>query len=283
MASGAAGLAGGAAKGIVGLFGGGGAAAAATTATATGGAAAAGGGAAAATAGVSAGAAMATVGAVLAGIAVLGAAAWKTFESFPVLGQTLREAWDSVGYRWKAFKGQGEELSVAMGRLYNAAKPLYEAGLVPMAAIIGGPLTLVIIGATTVLDGLVSVMTALAMMGTDAANAMAALITTMKDKLGIKDPPALDPTEDTGDVDKHSYGITGFTPIAGDTTSAAMREAFAPKKKAPDKATAKVVVELKWELGEGNEDAIFVKTRKDILDMFRGAAGTQRTSRLAGT
>ena len=34
----------------------------------------------------------------------------------------------------------------------------------------------------------------------------------------------------------------------------------------------KTEIVLKFDLGEGNEDAIFVKTRKDFLKMFESAA-----------
>ncbi len=57
----------------------------------------------------------------------------------------------------------------------------------------------------------------------------------------------------------------------------------AKKRDAGKTPPTKVVVELKLELGEGNEDAIYVVSHRAVADRLREAVAVQRTSRLRGT
>lgn len=104
-------------------------------------------------------------------------------------------------------------------------------------------------------------------------------------------------------LEQAGHALTGgyetFSKMIGDSSGASMKKLMeffdkgkdgpgggAGDKKAPKSPAASghgnVKVEIKWDLGEGNEEAIYVRSRKDITEMTRNARGFVRASPLAG-
>lgn len=269
MVSGGATMLGGLAR-VLG-FGGGAAAAGAGGGGAGAGAAAAGG------AGV-----LGPVAVLLAGVAGAGAAMYVAFKHIPIVAQNATDAWERVLSATALLRIELGRLWDSLGYLWNAVKPLVEGGFTVLAALLGGPLWVALQEILNIMPILIGFFTALAALFSTVASAGALATTNIKKKLNIKEDPVLGPTEDN--EEPQETAIPAFILPAGNTQRANDAAVEAAKKKDPpkDKGT-KVEVTLKLELGEGNEDAIYVVSHRAVADRLREAMAVQRTSKLRGT
>lgn len=274
VGSGAAGILGGLAK-ILG-FGGGaaGAAVAAEGAAAGAGGAAAGGGL---------GATLGPAAILLAELALAGGAMYVSFKRMPYVAQLVTEGWDRIMIATALLRLELGRLWDSLGHLWIAMKPLVEGGFMLMATLIGTVLWKAVQDLIDVMPILISMFAALVELFSTAASAGALVTTKLRKELGIEEDPKLGPTDGASDTDRPESAVGAFLPQYGVTQAANAAAAEAKKKDPPKTPTQKVEVTLKLELGDGNEDAIYVRTGRMIGDMLRDAKMVQRTSRLHGT
>jgi hypothetical protein len=104
------------------------------------------------------------------------------------------------------------------------------------------------------------------------------MVDLLVDKLGLKKPKLVNDIEETRTERDVQMGIwAGNQAIKVDANRAANR----PKLNT-DKGK-EVTVVLKWDLGDGNEEAIYIRSRRDINEMLRKAQSFVRTGpRLPG-
>lgn len=316
IASGASQMASGAASAgrwAWGLFGAGGAATAATgagaagaagataagataasTAAATGAGAAAGSGAAsgtAAAAGVAAGpvaAIAAAIGAVLLGAykVITDSPYWSfgeyiksklydashEFERFKV---SIAALWDRLSTLGRAIVDLGRALWPFVELIINMAPPVL--AMVAAWTAFSAALDPALQGLTAIteaLQGAASYLTMFAHKVTDFVDAIA-------DKLGIR-KGQLAPVDE--DLMRDRFAVTPDARFGAPviSTSGALSPGSAAPKKPPAGGKQSVEVTIKWDLGEGNEDAIYVRSRKDITAALKSAQNFVRASPLPG-
>lgn len=273
-------------------MGAGGAATAAEAAAGAGGAAA-GAGAGAAGATGTAGAALGGAGALASGGILAGVAAFvattylaieqDTFGFFGILRQqwnTLMETGESLRRNLSGLWGQVEQLTNSGGQLWAALKPL--AGV--FASIYAIPLALFfegVVGALQMTADVVNVLAKnlqlVAMIATEAAGKLSSMVDAVVDKLGLKKPTLAAQEEDLGRREQEIVMLGVVSGMAAGNVGGP-----GAKPKPNDKGSQKVDVTIKWDLGEGNEEAIYVRSRKDITEMTKNARGFVRASPLAG-
>lgn len=271
-------------------MGAGGAATAAEAAAGAGGAAAgaSAGGAGAAGAALGGAGALAS-GGILAGVAAFVATAYlaieqDTFGFFGILRQqwdTLMETGESLRRNLSGLWGQLGQLSDAGGQLWTAVRPL--AGVfasiyaIPLAAFFEG-----VVGALQMTADVVNVLAKnlqmVAMVATEATGKLTSLVDAVVDKLGLKKPTLAAQEDDLGRREQEvvMLGVVSGMAAAGNVGGPGA------KPKPNDKGSQKVDVTIKWDLGEGNEEAIYVRSRRDITEMTKNARGFVRASPLAG-
>lgn len=278
-----------------GLVGAGGAAAGAEAAGAAGAAgAAAGGSGAVGAAGGAAGAALGGAGTLATGGLLAGAAAFVATTYLAIEQDTfgfvrfVSSEWDRMmvaGERlWSSLKGLGRQLESmwdAVMQLYESMKPLLGlfASLyaIPVVAVFEG-----LVNGTTMaadaLSGLAQHLQLFASYATDAIGPLAKLMDEVVDKLGLK-RKTLSPVDEDG-MRRFDAGFAGAPVIS---TSGALAPGSGAGKKPPgSSAKQHVEVTIKWDLGEGNEEAIYVRSRRDFTETLRNAKSFVRSGPLPG-
>lgn len=280
-------------KWAMGLMGGG-AAAAGTAEVAAAGTAAAGAGASGSAAAAAAGGAVGGAGALAGGALAAGFAGFLATTYLAIEQDTfgfvrfLSDEWDKLmvaGERlWSSVQGVGrqfEALWEAGMKLYEAMKPLLGlfASLyaIPLAVAFEGIVT----GATLAADGLTWLAQTLQLFAgyaTEAIGPLTKLMDEIVDKLGLKKKTLAPVDEDM--MRTFDAGGAG-APII--TTSGAMAGGSSlPKKPPTASGKQQVEVTLKWDLGEGNEEAIYVRTRRDLTEALQNARSFVRSGPLPG-
>jgi hypothetical protein len=133
-------------------------------------------------------------------------------------------------------------------------------------------------GTLVVVNSLATTFQGLAGALTEATQAVTPMVDLLVDKLGLKKPKLVNDIEETRTERDVQMGIwAGNQAIKVDANRAANR----PKLNT-DKGK-EVTVVLKWDLGDGNEEAIYIRSRRDINEMLRKAQSFVRTGpRLPG-
>lgn len=253
-ASGAAGTA-----RALGLFGGGGGAAAG--AVAGGEAAAAGGGALAGVGGILA--AAPAVAALALAAASLGSAAYAAEHNTFGVGTV-------VGFEFMRIKTASDELVTSTKPLITAVEHLWHAGE-PLIGVLGSVVSyltpvgwafhIVSLALPTIERGLSEVAKA----GTAAVEVLARVTDQLTKMLGLKKLTPVDEEADRqADRQRRADTVFGHGIIGFSTGKTLVDVAKAADKKEPQK----VEVTLKFELGDSNEDAIYIKTAREIRNTF---------------
>ena len=235
-----------------------------------------GGGAAAAAGGVGA-----TAGAAAAAL-VSAAAAFDLLRS-PTLGvaDNLKKAYDALA-----------PLGYSLGSLWESLVNLWHA-LSPVITLLEiiiaipiAPFILVVAGLSAALpyaieavDYLAQVLRYVANAATSAAHATSDFITGLLVKLGLK-APALEASEDTSS--RPEMDVSGMNMVGVGATVGTNAAHAGSTSKAPKGGGGKIEVVLKWDLGDGNEDAIFVKTRRDIGKALKEIRAVPTMQRVRG-
>jgi hypothetical protein len=266
-------------------------AAAAAEGAAAGAAAGAGGagGAAAGAAGAAGSAGLLAGGGLLAGVAGFAASTYLAIEQ-DTFGffQFLRQQWDQLKTSGESLvrNGRGlwrqlEELGAAAVKVYEALKPVLGvfASLyaIPLAVAFEG-----IVGAaqTTidVLNYLAKTLQLIAQHATPAANKLAELIDQAVDRLGLKKPKLAG----VGEEERREIDISGtmYGARMGVTMALAEQHWDTYNKPAPPpKDTKKIEVTVKFDLGESNEEALIVRTKRELARDLARSTSTVRVPR----
>lgn len=275
----------GAASALPGLFGGGATAAgAAGAAGAEAGAAGASGAASLAAAG-GMGATAAGAGAAAAALAVLGASLLAVKDDTLGVFGWLGEQWQHVQESLEPLRPTFAVLQASMGNLWDsmvrlarAVEPLVATlATIPMAPFIAAlkvAFDLIENGALLV-GAFADQLTKIAMVGAEAADSLAQMLHVINKKLGIA------PTLSAADPEKHMpYAITpmGAKFDLARSAPSVEREHWRPG----DKPAGKLEVTIKWDLGDGDDAAIYVRNRQQIRETLQKARGQVRGGRVPG-
>lgn len=233
-------------------------------------------------------------GALATGGLLIGAAAFLavTYEAIEAdtfgFVQVIQQSWAELKVSALGLHQSGVKLWGSLGGLWDAVVKLYEASrpligvfasiyTIPLAAFFEGVLT----AATAAAGALSTVATYLQMMATHAtegADKLALMVDKVANILGLKKYES--PPEDRGRYALDMTNVGGLPISIPGALSAGTGSSSA--KKPPAGGGQKVEVVLKWDLGEGNEDAIYVRSRRDITDMIKNAQGFARGAPLPG-
>lgn len=213
---------------------------------------------------------------VVAALAWVGAALVTFQTDLFGLGTRLSDIWLSVSVAATKFGVSLGKLWDAMGRLYTAAEPLI--------ALIGSPLVFALGDAGKGLEKVITWFEMLVDVVTRGVDLLSPKLAQLSSFLGLDAATGGQRGKASVGFDEARETVLPDWALQFAKDNAAVQQA-SPDKKKPDNNKGKLAIEIthKWDLGEGNEEAIYVKTRKDIVEMFRGATGIPRMSRLAGT
>lgn len=303
MASGGAQMAQGAAKagqwawGALGMGGAATAAAGAAEAGAAGAAAgAAGGGAAASGTAAAAGAAAGPVALIAAAVGGVLLGAYKVITDSPYwsFGEYISSKLSDAGHEFGKFKMAFGDLLERMDTLWGAIKRLGTAfspflelmlNLYPPVMLLVGAWTIFVAALdpaaqalTMVTQGLQTVTSYL----TFLTNGVTGFIDAIADKLGIR-KNQLEGVQEN--LMRDEFGVEPDMRFAAPVISssgALSPGSGSPKKPPSSSAKQHVEVTIKWDLGEGNEEAIYVRSRRDFTETLRNAKSFVRSGPLPG-
>jgi hypothetical protein len=280
-------------KWAMGLFSSGTAAAGAAEAAA-GSAGAAAAGASGSSAAAAAGGTLGGAGALAGGALAAGFAGFLATTYLAIEQDTfgfvrfLSDEWDKLmvaGERlWSSVQGVGrqfEALWEAGLKLYEAMKPLLGLFASLYAIPLAVAFEVIVTGATLAADGLTWLAQTLQLFAgyaTEAIGPLTKLMDEIVDKLGLKKKTLAPVDEDL----MRAFDAGGMgAPII--TTSGTMAGGSSlPKKPPSTSGKQQVEVTLKWDLGEGNEEAIYVRTRRDLTEALQNARSFVRSGPLPG-
>jgi hypothetical protein len=210
-----------------------------------------------------------------------------TFGFFHFLGRQ----WDFLMEKTKELQRSASGLGRQLGALWDAAMNLYEA-LKPLLGVFASlyaiPLAagfeLIVTAATGAAEGLdylAKTMQLLAGYATEATAGLTTFVDGLVDKLGLK-RKTLSPVVEDGMRREMDVGMAGMPVISTSGAMAGVGTTKPKGKSPPAGGKQSVEVVLKWDLGEGNEDAIYVRSRRDITEMIKNAQGFVRGAPLPG-
>lgn len=247
--------------------------------TAAGGAVAAGGLAGAATAIAAATGAVLAFGAAAVLIGPYISGVWDR-----VTG-ALPEAWD------RNVLPRIEPLRAALSKMWDALAPIRDALMYVGAALVAlpfAPFIAVVTAAAAAIDycathadQFTTVLGGMAGALADAADEVSKFINRFKKVLPPSGASPLDVPETYAPADYAGMGgVAMGTGARGGVYGGPM--AATPAPKGGGGGGQKVEVTIKWDLGDGNEDAIYVKSKKDIASALKNARQIAKSSTVAG-
>ena len=301
MASGGAQMAQGAVKagqwawGALGVGSAATAAAGAAEAGAAGAAAGAAGSGAASGTAAAAGAAAGPVALIAAAVGGVLLGAYKVITDSPYwsFGEYIQVKLANAARSMEPFKASlaalWERMEVLGGALVNLGKafgPFLELmlNLYPPVMLLVGAWTALSAALDPVIEAatyMTEVMRLMANTMTRGAERATTFIDAIADKLGIRKKP-LEGVEE--DLMRNEFGVQPDARFSAPviSSSGALSPGSVSPKKPPDKGKQQVEVTIKWDLGEGNEKAIYVRSRRDISDALQNARSFVRSGPLPG-
>jgi len=202
--------------------------------------------------------------------------------NFLGMGSWLTGIWDKIqGHAimlWGSLKG----LWSALGQLYDAISPVIALIGVQFVAVLGVLGTVLDYGIQA-LDYLVQTLRLVVNGATLAAQAIGDMIDGILRKVGAK-KGTLAPGSPLGDKEEYFGGDAQFgTGLVAMGTAASGGAPSNTAPKAGSKGGGKVEVTIKWDLGDGNEEAILVRARKDFVRTLHDATSIVRGSVMPGS
>ncbi len=203
------------------------------------------------------------------------------------LGSSLERLWTSAGMLWTALSPvislMGGPLVLAFGAVGKAVVLLVNVatGIADAIGYAVSAATMAINEVRFIFDGMASALAYVASAATLALNAVKAFASGILEALHVK-KPGQEGAYDAPEVykDDRDYGMSPMF-ATGNTVGTSPAKTTAAPHKGGGKQQVEVTV--KFELGNGNEDAIITLTRKQVEQVLREAKSQTRGGIMAGT